>query len=466
VDDGTFMSADFGAIARGAPEIRGAQRTAAVACVLAALVLVVLDAAIVNVALPVIASSLHASAAESVRIMTAYQLALVVGLLPSAALGESIGPRRAYAAGVALFTAASVACSIAPSLFFLVAARFLQGLGGASIMSLGITFFRHILPQEELGAAIGWNTLAVAFASAAGPSVGAVVLSMASWRWLFAVNLPLGVLTLLFTRALPRIGGTHRKVDIVSVAVNAAFFGAFVLGAECLPEHPELAALYAALSALSAWLLVRREWPRKAPVIPFDLLRARSFRLSVLASICCFIGQSAAMVSLPFYLQHELAQSVLRTGLLMTPWPLSVALVASWMGRLTNRVSGARLCVTGGITLALGLLVAAMLPLRAQPGFLIPILFLCGAGFGLFQVANNRNMLLSAPPSRSSAAGGMQGTARLTGQTLGGALMTVLFTVTASSVAPRLGLAVAAGAAVLAALISGLRSEPATVRCF
>lgn len=165
------------------------------------------------------------------------------------------------------------------------------------------------------------------------------------------------------------------------------------------------------------------------------------------------------MVSLPFYLQHALAQDALHTGLLITPWPLSVALVAPWGGRLANRLSGAWLCVVGASLLAIGLSAAAVWPLRGQPSALVPIVAVCGAGFGIFQVANNRNMLLSAPQERSGAAGGMQGTARLAGQTIGGLLMTFLFTVSSSELAPRIGLAGAACVTLVAALISARRSQ-------
>jgi MFS family permease len=157
------------------------QRRSAIACLLAALVLVVLDAAIANVALPAIARSLVVSPAEAVRVVTAYQMALVMALLPCAALGESLGYRRVYTAGVALFVGASVLCALAPSLSFLVAARFLQGLGGAAILSLGVALLRLVVPRQQLGTAIGWNALVVALSSAAGPTLGSLVVAAASW---------------------------------------------------------------------------------------------------------------------------------------------------------------------------------------------------------------------------------------------------------------------------------------------
>ena len=211
------------------------ERTVAIGSVLAAMVLVVLDAAIVNVALPTIAQSLQVTPAMSVWIITAYQTALVMALLPCAALGESFGYRRVFTAGVALFTGASILCALAPSLPWLVAARFAQGLGGAAVMALGVALLRFVVPRQRLGAAIGWNALAVALSSAAGPTIGAAILSGTSWPWLFAVNLPLGLLVLLASRALPAVDGTARRLDLSSVALNAGAFAAFVIGAELLP---------------------------------------------------------------------------------------------------------------------------------------------------------------------------------------------------------------------------------------
>lgn len=436
-----------------------ARRAIAVACVLAAIILVVLDAAIANVALPAIARSLAVTPAVSVRVVTAYQMALVMALLPCAALGESLGHRRVYAAGVALFTVASALCAVAPSLSLLIAARFVQGLGGAAIMSLGVALLRSAVPQHQLGAAIGWNALAVALASAMGPSVAALILSVASWPWLFVVNLPLGALVLLATRALPSVPGSARPIDLVSVALNASSFAALIVGAEVLTDRPALAATVLAAAALSMVALVRRELPRESPLVPLDLLRDASFRTSVVASVCCFVGQGAAMVSLPFYLQHTLGQDALRTGLLITPWPLTVALVAPVAGRLTERIAGAWLCAIGGGVLAIGLAGAALYPLTGRPLALVPFVVLCGAGFGLFQVPNNRNMFLSAPTARSGAAGGMQGTARLTGQTIGAVLMTLLFTQLSIDVAPRIGLGVAAVMAMTAGLVSTRRTH-------
>jgi DHA2 family multidrug resistance protein-like MFS transporter len=442
------------------PGLQGPRRKAAIAAVLAAMVLAVLDAAIANVALPTLAQSLKVTPGMSVWIITAYQAALVMGLLPCAALGESRGYRRVFTAGVALFTVVSALCALSPSLPWLVAARFLQGLGGAAIMALGIALLRLVVPQQQLGAAIGWNALAVALSSAAGPTLGAVLLSGASWPWLFALNLPLGAMVLLASRALPDLPGTARRLDRFSVALNAGVFASLVIGTEVLVARPLLAAALLASAGVGLAALIRREMPKDAPLIPLDLLRAGSFRTSVVASICCFAGMTMGLLALPFYLQHSLSQGTLMTGLYMTPWPLTVALAAPVAGRLANRIPTAWLCAAGAACLAVGLLTASLWPLQGQPLTLVPLTILCGLGFGLFQVPNNRNMLLSAPRERAGAAGGMQATARLAGQTAGGVVMSLLFTLASVESAPRVGLGLGAGLTLLAGLVSLRRATP------
>ena len=440
--------------------LQGPRRNAAIAAVLAAMVLAVLDAAIANVALPSMARSLQVTPGMSVWIITAYQTALVVGLLPCAALGESLGYRRVFTMGVALFTAASALCALSPSLPWLVAARFLQGLGGAAIMALGIALLRLVVPRRQLGAAIGWNALAVALSSAAGPTIGAVLLSAASWPWLFALNLPLGGLVLLASRALPDLAGTAHPIDKFSVALNAGAFAPLVVGAEVLVERPGMATALLAAAAISLTALVRREMPREAPLIPLDLLRAGSFRISVVASVFCFAGMTMGLLALPFYLQHSLRQDTLMTGLYMTPWPLTVAIAAPLAGHLANRVSTAWLCAAGGACLAVGLAATSLWPLQGSALPLVPLTMLCGLGFGLFQVPNNRNMFLSAPSDRAGAAGGMQATARLAGQTAGGIVMSLLFTVASVESAPRVGLGIGAVLTLVAGFVSVLRVKP------
>lgn len=438
----------------------GPRRIAAIAAVLTAMVLTVLGAGVVNVALPTIAASLGVAPGTSIWVTTAYQTALVMGLLPCAALGDSLGHRRVFTGGVALFTAASVLSALSPSLPWLVAARFLQGLGAAAILALGIALLRVVVAQRQFGAAIGWNALAVALSSAAGPAIGAVNLAGTSWPWLFALNLPLGVMVLLATRALPDLAGTGRRLDRFSVALNAGAFASIVVGMELLASHAALAVVLIATAALGLAALIRRELPKQAPLIPLDLLRMHSFRASVIASFGCFAGVTLGLLALPFYLQHSLGLDTLMTALYMAPWPLTVALAAPLVGRLADRVSTAWLCAAGGACLAAGLTATALWPLQDSPQPLVMLTMLCGVGFGLFQVPNNRSMFLSAPSARSGAAGGMQATTRLAGQTAGAVIMSLVFAVVPIEAAPIVAFWIGAMLTLAAGLVSALKGGP------
>ncbi|WP_293865736.1 MFS transporter [uncultured Alsobacter sp.] len=434
------------------------QRSFAIATLLSAIALAVLDGAIANVALPTLSSVFSVSPAAAIWIVTAYQLALVMALLPLAALGESLGYRRVFTAGLMLFLAASAGCALAPSLGWLALGRFVQGFGGAAIMATTAALLRFTYPQRIYGMAIGWNAMVVGLSSAAGPTIGAGILSVASWPWLFAVNIPIGLMVLAGTRFLPEAGGTRRRLDVVSVLLNAGMFGSIVLGVDLLSSRalPALGLIAAGIACLVA--LVRREMPREAPLFPLDLLRLRPFRISVIASVSCFSAQMMSYVALPFYLMHDLGQDAFTTGLAMTPWPVTVALCGPLAGRLSNRVPTGVLSAIGGTTLATGLALAAAWPLAGGSILpLVPFLVLSGAGFGLFQTPNNRNMMLTAPRERAGAAGGMQSTARLAGQTIGALVMAVMFTVLADEIAPRVGLALAAVLALTAGVISTLR---------
>jgi DHA2 family multidrug resistance protein-like MFS transporter len=459
----TGTSSPPAAAAAEADGLRTPRRYLAMVAILTAFVLVVLDIAIANLALPTIAETMAVSASGAVWVVTSYQMAIVMFLLPAGAAGESFGFRRVFVVGVAVFVVASGLCALAPSLPWLVAARFIQGIGSAGVMAIGVGLLRFIYPKRLLGAALGWNTITIALTAAAGPSIGAAILSVASWPWLFAINIPLGILVLLTAASLPQAPGSGRGVDGLSIALNAAVFGALILGIDRVVVAPWPGAALLAVSAIGAVILVRRELPRAHPMIPFDLLRVRSFRISVIASICCFTGQMASLVALPFYLQQGLGQSAGMTGLYLTAWPLTVAVAGPLSGRLSDRFSTGTLCALGGISLAAGLILAALWPLGRNPAGdllpLIPFMMLGGLGFGFFQTPNNRNMLLSAPRERSGAAGGMQGMARLTGQTAGGVLMLVLFSLLPVAEAPRIGLAIAAAFALAGGIISILRAR-------
>ncbi|QDC00824.1 MFS transporter [Mesorhizobium sp. 8] len=430
------------------------RRYLAVAVLLLTLVLVVLDIAIANIALPSIAASLHASPGDTVWVVSSYQLAVLVALLPCGVIGEMMGARRVFLAGVALFTLASAACAFSGTLSMLVAARFVQGLGGGAIMALGIMNLRFSVPQRLLGTIIGINAMTIAISSAAGPGIAGAILAVAPWPWLFAVNVPLGIVVLASGAALARTEGVPRRLDGRALAANTLMFVLFFLGADRIAQNPVLGGLMIAGAAVCLFTLLRIERLSAAPLVPIDLLATPAFRVAVIASVCCFTAQMLGLIALPFYLQHRLGMTATEAGLYMMPWPAAVAVIAPISGRLANRVKTAWLCAAGGALLAVGLASVGLSPVEADRTIFIVGTVIAGLGFGLFQTPNNRILLLSAPKARSGGAGAMQGTARLTGQTLGAIAMAVVFGVVPLASAPEVALVLAAAAAALAAAVS------------
>ena len=426
----------------------------AIAATILAIVMSVLDSSIANIALPSIARDFHASKAASIWVINAYQIAILAAILPFASLGEIVGYRRVSQAGLLVFTLASIACAFCDSLLTLSIARVIQGLGAAGIMSVNAALVRFTYPQRLLGKAIGINALAVAVAAAIGPTVAAAVLAIASWPWLFGINGPIGLVAFLIAiKALPQSGQAARRLNYVGAVLYATTFICLVSGLQALAHDSAepLAFVQLAAAGILAVVLVRHEIRRPSPIIPFDLLRIRLFALSVATSIASFVAQMASLVALPFEIQR-LGRSAVETGLLMTPWPVAVAIAAPIAGRLSDRYPAGILGGLGLLCLSAGLALLAVFPEGGSAADFIWRMALCGLGFGFFQTPNNRILISAAPRARSGAAGGMLATARLLGQTVGAAGVAILFRAypgTGSNVILWFAAAVALGAALI-----------------
>ena len=406
------------------------QRFYAFMAIAIAMTMAVLDSAIVNVALPTIGRELVISPMETIWIVNAFQLAITVSLLPLASLGDSIGYKKIYWCGLAVFTAASFACASSHSLLGLSVSRVVQGVGAAGIMSVNIALVRYIFPKAQLGVGMGYASLIVAVSSAAGPTMASVILSAAHWQWLFLVNVPLGLVALFVAgRTLPATPASGRRFDIASAALNALTFGCLIAGLNSLGDandHTRAAGLLTGALFFGAFY-VQRERRIAMPILPFDLLRLPVFTFSMMTSISSFAAQTMAYVALPFYFEHTLGRSEVATGFLMTPWPLTTALIAPIAGRLSDRFAPERLCSVGLAILAIGLVSIAMIG-SAPSGFDLGWrLAVCGLGFGFFQSPNNRVIISSAPRERSGGASGLQSMGRLLGQAIGAAFVAIVF---------------------------------------
>ncbi len=405
------------------------QRRWVMGCAVLGVVLAGLDSAIANIALPTIARELAATDAATVWVVNSYQLAVTVCLLPAASLGESLGLKRVYGFGLVLFTVASLGCALSPSLGVLVAARLVQGVGGACMAALGGALVRAIYPRAKLGQGFALIALAVAISAALGPTLAALILSVASWPWLFLVNVPVGLVAVpLFLRVAPPGQRRKRPLDMVGALLNAAALGLVVTGVDGLGGSGRGVAIGELAAGLGCGaLLVWQQSHRTVPLLPLDLLRIPLFALSVGTSICSYAAQILAYVSLPFLFQIVMHRSAVATGLLVTPWPLLVAVAAPIAGRLSARYPASVLGSAGLAVLATGLLLLTAMPAMPADWDVVWRMGVCGIGFGFYQTPNNITLMTAGPPDRSGAASGMVAVARTVGWSLGSALVALIF---------------------------------------
>ncbi|MDB5582090.1 MAG: transporter [Bradyrhizobium sp.] len=410
--------------------LSGDRRRWAAVAIFTALAMASLDTAIANIALPAIAVDLHASPADVIWVVNVYQIAMVATLLPLAALGEVVGHHRIYLGGLLLFTLASLLCAYAWSLPSLLTARVLQGLGAGGIMSVNTALVRFIYPGRLLGRGFGYNALVVATAFTLGPTIASGILAIGPWSWLFAVNIPFGIVAILVgLKTLPRTPRATHAFDFAGAVMAAGCLGLFILGVGSAAHHeqPGLISIELASAVLLGWALIRRQAESPAPVLPIDLFRRPIFALSTATAICSFAVQGLAFVSLPFYFEDILGRTQVETGVFMTPWPLVVAVMAPIAGRLSDRYPAGILGGLGLALLSLGMVLLAMLPQNPHVMDIAWRMAVCGCGFGFFQTPNMKALMSSAPADRSGSASGTVATARLTGQTIGAALAALCF---------------------------------------
>jgi DHA2 family multidrug resistance protein-like MFS transporter len=441
------------------------QRWRAMLAIAIAVSLSVLVTSIANIALPTIARDMGTMPAASIWVVNAYQLAVTVTLLPFASIGDIYGHRRVYVWGLGVYTAASLICALAPSLPILVVGRVLQGFGGAGIMSVNGALVRFIYPRDMLGRGIGFNALVVAGSSAAGPSVAAAIMSILSWPWVFGLQVPAGIFALwLAHRFLPPTPRAGHPFDPISAVLNAITFGLFITALDGIGRGQGSASVLVefAVSIAVGWFFVQRQFSLAAPMLPVDLFRRPVFALSVATAICAHAAQLIAFVALPFYFQYVSGLTPIQIGVLITPWPAALVIMAPIAGRLADRYSAGLLGGFGLTVMTLGLLLVLFLPPRPASLDVAWRLAICGIGFGFFQSPNNRLMIASAPRDRAGAGSGMLSTSRLLGQTTGSALVALLFGIThgadnAVELGTKSAIGMAAAFAALAMVLSSLR---------
>lgn len=421
----------------------------------------VVNNSIANVSLPTIAANFGVESATVVWVINAYQLATIMLLLPFAALGEIFGYRKVYLLGIVIFSLSSLACALSVSFPMLVAARLVQGIGSAFVTCVNTTLVRLVYPKKQLGRGIGLNSSVVATSAAAGPAIAGALLMVCDWHYLFAVNIPFGILAfLLGWFFLPRTQNMNKgqRFDFKCGFLSAATFGLLILAVESFSHgwSPAVTAVFAAVFLVVAVAFVRSQLNVEFPILPLDLLRIPLFSLSIATSICSYLAQMMALISLPFFLQHILGYNESETGLLMTAWPFVIIFIAPMAGLLAERIHAGFMSSLGLSVFACGLLLLFFMPEQVSPVDVVWRLMVCGLGFALFQSPNNSTIIAAAPQGRSGSASGMLATARLLGQTTGASLVALIFLLSPTQ-GPKISFAVGAVVAFLAALFSGSR---------
>ena len=303
-------------------------------------------------------------------------------------LGDIYGYRKIYLSGVLLFSITSGICACADSFWTLTTARILQGFGAAAITVVNTALLRIIYPKRFLGRGMGINALVIAVSTAAGPTIASIILSLGSWHWLFAINIPVGIATLIIGLIyLPDnpVKVTGRHFDKFSCLMNAVTFGLLIFLLEGITHKENATLIIVGVFALLiiGYFFVRRQLRQQFPLLPVDLMRIPIFSMSIGTSICSFTGQMLAMLSLPFFLQETLKRSDVTTGLLLTPWPIATMIIAPLAGRLVERIHAGILGSIGMTIFAIGLFLLAVLPSNPTNMDIIWRLFICGIRFRL-----------------------------------------------------------------------------------
>lgn len=409
-------------------------RYIAIGSVLLVLAMTMLDGTVVNVALPVLAKEFQVSDSSAIWIVTVYQLIITMLLLPVSSLGDIYSYRRNYIIGIAVFTVGSALCGLSPNFHTIVVARTVQGVGAAMVMAVNVALVRLIYPPEFLGRGLAVNTMVIAIASAAGPTLAGFILSIASWHWLFLINVPLGIAAFLMAyKFLPSNPKRDHKAkfDTVGAIANVIVFGSlfyalgnFARGGDLLTNVMLLVCGIAV-----GIFYIRHLHGHQDPMLPIDLLHSKLYSLSIFTYTSSFIAQNIAMIALPFLFLNGFGFSELTTGLLMTPWPLATMIVSPFAARFIERHNAGATAAFGMLVYAAGLLLLLVTPVgsEASEWGIAWRMALCGCGFGIFQTPNSTVMISATPVSRSGAAGGFQSTARIGGQTFGATLVTLIF---------------------------------------
>jgi EmrB/QacA subfamily drug resistance transporter len=414
-----------------------------------------LDGSIVNVALPAMSAALRADITAVEWVATAYLLVVGTTVLTWGRLGDLVGLKRIYLAGLSLFSLGSLLCGLSHTLGLLVLWRVLQAVGGGMLLSVGPGIITEAFPPGELGQALGWNGVVVALGLALGPTLGGLLTGTLGWEWIFFVNVPVGIAGVLWgARILPEAAGrVAEPFDIPGAVLAAVAFLGILTALSLGPGAGFGSALVVGLFAVGGLGLaafVLRELRYRYPMLDPMLFANRVFAAASTATLLNFLAQFAVTFLMPFYLETLRALTPEQAGLLLTAFPLIMMLTAPVAGRLSDRV-GTRWLATAGMAVQIvALLLIGHLGLSDPPLRIAAELALFGAGNGLFTAPNNSAVMGAAPGRRRGIAGGVLAMTRYLGMALGIGLTAAIFAHASGLGANELGAVPATGGAAAA----------------
>ena len=392
-----------------------------------------LGTSIANVGLPTLAQAFGANFQAVQWVVIAYLLAITTLIVSAGRLGDIIGRRRLLLAGVAIFTLASVICGMAPTLWWLIAARALQGLGAAIMMALTMAFVGETVPKAKTGSAMGLLGTMSAIGTALGPSLGGMLIAGFGWRAMFFVNLPLGLLTLLLAyRSLPadcpKADVARPAFDHVGTLLLALTLAAYALAVTLGRGSFGMLNLALGLAAtLGAGLFIIAQGRVASPLIRLALFRDQALTGSLATSALVSTVMMATLVVGPFYLSRALGLDTAMVGLLLCIGPLAAALTSAPAGRVADRFGAPRMVVAGLAGVAIGAFVLAMLPgTLGVAGYIAPIVLMTVC-YALFQTANNTAVMADVPADSRGAISGMLNLSRNLGLITGASVMGAVF---------------------------------------